>query len=640
MAEDYSKLTVVQIRELFKTRSIPATGLTRKQQLIDKLQEEDAKTGQPAETETNEQLVKESKAIEGVQDNDVKPPAGDAVADDPAVDVPQESVPIASVEHSEQLMETSQSVPDNPAPIVADVKTSSIQQQEESNDTTGTKSKMDLLEETVISEEKPTTSTLEATTVLDSPSSEQTRKRKRRSPSPQPADEDAAAAKRRKPHEDTEVKAEPMQVDEVTIEASHMNGAETGTVTETAQDMNLEKEDKPNGDAPDALQSNGEAGMSESQVRLGTTEETSPSQIGEPVVTPKQQVPPSRPRFQGLVERPEPESLVRDHPPPVSTSPSRHPASSALYIANLKRPLRPDALREHITSLAQPPSGEAERTVRLGTFFLDSIRSHCFVALEATTTTQSPDSVDPAVSAAARVRDYMHNALFPPGETQREPLLVDFVPASAVPTWIEAEQGSAGGRGGGGKRWEVVYQAGREDAEGDIVAVHQEASSAAPPLGPRDPSFSSIREPAGPIPLSDRAMKAEPEKTVKPEPPRSQAFLALDKLFTCTKAKPSLYYICAKDAVADQRLQMLKSNTAKDFIPNGGGPEDREPKRRFTFEPRNARDDVYDDIIEGRDREELLVDNGPEFGMFGGRGGRGGRGGGRGGSRGGRGWRQ
>jgi hypothetical protein len=39
---DYSKQTVAQLRQLLKDRSIPSTGLTRKAQIIEKLEEADS----------------------------------------------------------------------------------------------------------------------------------------------------------------------------------------------------------------------------------------------------------------------------------------------------------------------------------------------------------------------------------------------------------------------------------------------------------------------------------------------------------------------------------------------------------------------------------------------------------------------
>ena len=48
---DYSKQTVAQLRQLLKDRSIPSTGLTRKAQIIEKLQEADgAETSSSAQT--------------------------------------------------------------------------------------------------------------------------------------------------------------------------------------------------------------------------------------------------------------------------------------------------------------------------------------------------------------------------------------------------------------------------------------------------------------------------------------------------------------------------------------------------------------------------------------------------------------
>lgn len=45
---DYNKLKVAELRELLKERDIPPTGLTRKQQIIDVLKENDGQTGSNA----------------------------------------------------------------------------------------------------------------------------------------------------------------------------------------------------------------------------------------------------------------------------------------------------------------------------------------------------------------------------------------------------------------------------------------------------------------------------------------------------------------------------------------------------------------------------------------------------------------
>jgi hypothetical protein len=54
---DYSKQTVAQLRQLLKDRSIPSTGLTRKAQIIEKLEEADA-----AEASNSTELPNETVA--------------------------------------------------------------------------------------------------------------------------------------------------------------------------------------------------------------------------------------------------------------------------------------------------------------------------------------------------------------------------------------------------------------------------------------------------------------------------------------------------------------------------------------------------------------------------------------------------
>ena len=47
---DYNKQTVAQLRQLLKDRGIPSTGLTRKAQIIEKLEEVDAAGDEAPET--------------------------------------------------------------------------------------------------------------------------------------------------------------------------------------------------------------------------------------------------------------------------------------------------------------------------------------------------------------------------------------------------------------------------------------------------------------------------------------------------------------------------------------------------------------------------------------------------------------
>ncbi|KAH0000796.1 hypothetical protein KCU78_g15203, partial [Aureobasidium melanogenum] len=51
---DYAKLTVADLKDLLKQRGLSATGLYRKQQIIDVLEEDDAGSGEPAEPEEDD----------------------------------------------------------------------------------------------------------------------------------------------------------------------------------------------------------------------------------------------------------------------------------------------------------------------------------------------------------------------------------------------------------------------------------------------------------------------------------------------------------------------------------------------------------------------------------------------------------
>ena len=62
---DYNKQTVAQLRQILKDRGIPSTGLTRKAQIVEKLEEEDAK-GQEAEAqESEEQEAADEQEVPG-----------------------------------------------------------------------------------------------------------------------------------------------------------------------------------------------------------------------------------------------------------------------------------------------------------------------------------------------------------------------------------------------------------------------------------------------------------------------------------------------------------------------------------------------------------------------------------------------
>ncbi|KAL8761059.1 MAG: hypothetical protein Q9184_002795 [Pyrenodesmia sp. 2 TL-2023] len=283
--------------------------------------------------------------------------------------------------------------------------------------------------------------------------------------------------------------------------------------------------------------------------------------------------------------------------PDRTVTPAVHPATTALYIRNILRPLHVENLRDHLLSLATPSSASPDPTI-IVTFHLDAIRTHCLVRFS-------------SVAAASRVRTGLHERIWP-DEKNRKPLWVDFVPEEKLDKWIEVEnEGEKGGRGAGGrKRWEVVY----EDEEAGVKAYLQEVGSNIG--GPRGSAQAPLPRPTTEIgagvkgaPSGPRLRDSHQDRPQQPPPPsmdKARGFQALDDLFRSTTAKPKLYYLPVPGRIADKRLDMLAEGR--------GGGRGGDEMRRYTFE------------------EGLLVDRGPEFGMRGRGGGgyrgRGGRGGG------------
>ena len=265
--------------------------------------------------------------------------------------------------------------------------------------------------------------------------------------------------------------------------------------------------------------------------------------------------------------------------------PALHPATSALYIRDLLRPVNPVALKEHLSALASPPDMRLDSEI-ISTFFLDNVRTHCLVGFANT-------------SAAARVRLGLHDRVWP-NERNRKPLWVDFVPEEKLQKWIDVETEAASDRRMGLKKWEVIY----EEENGGVMAFLQEA-------GPNSSAPRAVQA----VPLANGKMVSTHERSSRPKTrdedlklsqsgPAAKSdggkgFQALDELFKATAAKPKLYYLPVTQHVAHKRLDLLA-------LGRGGGRSDE--KRRYTFE------------------DGALVDKGPEFGFR--RGGYGSRGGG------------
>lgn len=73
---DYNKQTVAQLRQILKDRGIPSTGLTRKAQIIEKLEEADgALETSNASTEPTPQVEEEASAKQATPEPEVPGPA-------------------------------------------------------------------------------------------------------------------------------------------------------------------------------------------------------------------------------------------------------------------------------------------------------------------------------------------------------------------------------------------------------------------------------------------------------------------------------------------------------------------------------------------------------------------------------------
>lgn len=296
------------------------------------------------------------------------------------------------------------------------------------------------------------------------------------------------------------------------------------------------------------------------------------------------------------------EAIVDDRP----TQPALHPVTAALYIRNFMRPLRPEPLRAHLASLATAPASSPDQSI-VKSLFLDAMKTHALVLFSST-------------NSASRVRASLHGSIWPP-EGNRKELWVDFIPDDLVEDWIKEEEDAivaekearANGRSLPPKRFEVVYP---ESIDGSITAIFQEVGSSAPsnaPRGPRaniDTRRTSTQQSGIPVlPSKDTRQDIE------------ASFKTLDELFSSTVAKPQLFYLPVSDEISDLRRKELDIETSRDWAPGqvrkGRGIK-TEMKYKYSF-------DDQDRVV------EVGEDRGPWSEAF--RGGRGGglRGRGRGG---------
>jgi hypothetical protein len=609
---DYTKLTVAQLRNLLKERHIPSTGLQRKTQIVEKLEEADrAATHRSAASSVTMGGGEDAPAAKEATPT-VKGPTP-AAAEAPTLPA-KESTPPAKEPTSPAKEPTPPADPLIPTPKI--------------NPTTPPPA--DNETETVEKEMLPTVPEVPSIEPSVEPSrlnSEEleadTKKRKRRSESPGLKADDVKSKKLRASGEGLEpaVKEVVHIEKDVVIEDETENNVATDVVMEDkpaeAQIQEEESKEPSKGETKEGVEHNAEPTAATVDLPATAAETKKAESPGPTAERERDTEKENASRFKSLFDG------AADATPPIATeadlernvSPSLHPATPALYIRNFMRPLQPNSLKNHLVALASPASADPNPAF-LKSFFLDPIRTHALVLFN-------------SISAAARVRTAIHGAVWP-AERDRKALWVDFIPEESVEAWIATEEGAAtdpnGGRGTSAKRWEVFYY--RTGPDGGLEAVHQEVGARPPrsfdvaaqgvgmpnaPMGQRGDALSN------PTPLvSDQTpitVNVDSAKSVKPDPTKS--FQTLDKLFSSTTAKPKLYFKPVDDARAEKRLDILNTVTSRNWDPDssirgrGRGPLDE--KVRFGFEG----------------LEDVLMEVGPDIGPgaamgWGGRGGAGG----------------
>ncbi|EON68386.1 hypothetical protein W97_07644 [Coniosporium apollinis CBS 100218] len=670
---DYNSLTVANLRTLLKDRGIASTGLTRKRQIIDKLEEADSKgdgnsngvsnaapvlepavdeedgpqaDGALPTDEHNTQQVAEDTVVSQISGSEQTLEAQDAdSAIHAAIQPPERAVP--GTVTNEGLEERAAS------PASSATMPPEKPPQPEQAEVPPTVAQPSTSQTPIPSHEKPAPAddvSLPAATresTMQEPSRmnteelrEDSRKRKRRSATP-PLDAEEASKKLklggstrfpehvavRTPVDTSNnagadiVMAEPaVEASEVTpstaaddfaFNDSHMEGGASAALLEvpvgredipaTGSDTLLQPEQPPEEEheaVPDVASAENKQDEQERREQEKPEPEAEeeaapepPSQVGRPPspkhrsLSPahKRGLPSKPSRYANLLNRPaSPTRATRVSPEAEADRlipPAMHPATAVLYIRDFMRPLQPAGLRSHLIQLASPPSSSPDPSV-LESFFLDSIKTHCFCRFS-------------SITAAARVRAALHGAVWPPERT-RKPLFVDFIPEEKLEEWIRIEEDdAAASRGGrGGKRWEVAYV----DSPDGIRASFQEAGTGVParrPSGlvmntglgtnpaPPAPSRLGDRRPSSPARRPD-SPRRRPTTAIAPQrKDTGQSFLALDALFKSTTAKPKLYFLPVKKELSEKRLDELEKCTSRDWDKKSKLGEEL---RRYTFE--------------------------------------------------------
>lgn len=584
---DYASLKVTELKDELKKRGIPTTNLTRKQQIIDRLTEDDTEKDalSNAQPPTTEATVVVADATEPVilpsnEPEDVAQDADDRVAPETEEQEPPQSTLVEDAVPSNEPepeipAESSIAAEDRPlAPGSSDSNTAQVPE--------------DLV--TANTPPVPESASIEQPAVESTPDS---KKRKRRSLTP-PVSQEAVNKKLKQSDQ------EAIHLEKDTPANGH--GIEQKTDVEMT---NLIEEQpdatiQPMASSDDVIM-NTDPGPA---VDHPTPNEAVPEAVPDvDPAPPRTNRSPNERRFKNLINPGtdhETSAVQAESDMDIEVSPALHPATRALYIRELVRPINPSQLRDHLEFLATPPDRSSPGDI-VEECYIDALRTHAFALFA-------------SISAASRVRASLQGRVWPP-EPNRKPVWVDFIPDEKVRDWIEKERASGGSRPSQAKKWEVSYHVLDDGVEVSLVEAAPGNTGAQRPslpigvpgaptgprgsiTGPRRPSFAQndIRRPSQP-----QAMR---RPTVKAVEETSASFLELDKLFKFTTTKPKLYWQPVSNELADKRLDELDRETSRDWNPrldakrNGDSlGRGLDSLKRYTFED-----------------GDVLVDGGPEYG--------------------------
>ncbi|KAI0022775.1 hypothetical protein F4780DRAFT_732985 [Xylariomycetidae sp. FL0641] len=596
MATDYSKLKVVDLKAELKRLGLPQNGL--KAELVARLE---AAAAGPDESAAEEQ----SLAADAADGDAVAPVIGkDAPAsnDHEATGTAQ---PDASVEtEAAPLQETETALPPSDA-----------------NESTASKEGPALVEDKT--QASLVASSSDPAPLQTAEAERDVQKRKRRSTTPPPAADEVAPKRQRQDDDDDENQDGPAMTGATETPTAPQTAARTAGEEEEVQEQVVdagvggskdevpaaqklepeklqeqEEQEEQGNDGKDERDRAGEAKTTDlGDLGADPTTETLNGQQNMDTATRSRSRSRSRSTrstrsysdaregnnsTNNIEPRKSPAILERN------VEPSLHPATAALYIKNFMRPLRPQAVRDHLLDLATPAGAPLEDSTIVD-FYLDTIRTHAFAVFS-------------SVSAASRVRTALHDRVWP-DETNRKALWIDFVPPEFFNDWVNMEQ--AGGRRGSAGRFEVAYE---EDKEGKMTVKLEESNPAAASSnkpGPTQPAAGPERRPSipsGPLrgienaPTGPRGYQGtqgafmHPSRMDATDQTPAQRTRGVNE--SRSRAQPSISWVPVSKELAERRLEALRAAKSKDAHQEGG----KKDYHRYFFE-----------------QGDVLVDRGPEI---------------------------